>query len=427
MKKYIITGGTKLKGTATVSGSKNAALPILAAALLTSEDIILRNVPVMLRDIRTMIDLLAMLGKRISIEKNRLIIRDTGRKAYKATYEIVKQMRASIVVLGPLLARYGKAHVSLPGGCAFGPRPVDLHLYGLSQLGAVISMKQGYIDASAKQGLSGKKINLSGEFGPSVLGTDNVMMAASLSEGTTIIENAAREPETADLADFLNAMGADIQGRGSSVLTINGREKLRGCEYSIIPDRIEAGTLMTAAAVTGGSVVLKYGCAEHLESVIQTYTQIGVDIKNKDGCITVEGKNPAHYTPFSITTLPFPGFPTDMQPFLMALGCVIKGVSSITEGIYPNRFTHAAEFNRMGAEITVENNTALIKGRGKLEGASVQSSDLRAGAGLVVAALAANGKTEVRRVYHIERGYELLPEKLRKLGAHIRQTRDEII
>lgn len=425
MKKYVITGKKPLKGTVSISGSKNAALPLLAASLLTNEDVTLHNMPV-LRDTETMIELLAMLGKKVIVENEKVVIKSTGEKKYKATYDIVKQMRASIVVLGPLLARYKKAHVSLPGGCAFGPRPVDLHLKGLEALGATICMKHGYIDAVANP-LVGGRFNMMGEFGTSVLGTDNIAMAATLAKGSTIIENAAREPETEDLMHMLTAMGAKISGIGTSILTIEGVKELHGCEYTIIPDRIEAGTFAIIAAATGSQISLKYNRPEHLEPLLDLFKECGIGSSYKNGVLTITGKNPASYKPFKITTLPYPGFPTDMQSLVMVLGCVAPGISFISEGIYPNRFNHVPEFNRMGANIEVDQNTAIMKECVGLQGATVQASDLRAGASLVIAALCAEGKSEVRRVYHIERGYEDFVAKLKKIGASIREAKDTLI
>ena len=418
MNKYIIKGGVPLKGVIQISGSKNAALPIMAASLLTKEDVILNNVPSRLRDIRTMIALLAVLGKKVIVEPNRLIIKTKEKQKFIANYEIVKQMRASIVVLGPLLAMWGKANISLPGGCAFGPRPIDLHIKGMKALGAKVKVKHGYIEAKSK-GLKGVDINLTGEFGPSVLGTDNVLMAAVLADGQTIIENAAREPETLDLANCLKKMGATLTGEGTSKITINGVKELHGCEYTVIQDRIEAATFACATAITEGNVKIKYKHPEHIEALTALLKEIGIGVSYKNDVYHVRGRAINTYKGFTLTTMPFPDFPTDMQSLLTALAMVIDGNSTITESIYPNRFNHVAEMVRLGGDIVIEKSTAIIKGGGKLTGASVQASDLRAGAALVIAALASEGQTEVHRVYHLERGYESFPEKLKSLGASI--------
>ncbi len=418
MDKYIIDGDVSLKGTIQISGSKNAALPIMAASLLTKEDVILNNIPSRIRDIRTMIALLAVLGKKVVIEPNRLIIQTKEKQKFIANYEIVKQMRASIVVLGPLLAMWGKANISLPGGCAFGPRPIDLHIKGMKALGAKVKIKHGYIEAKSK-GLRGACINLTGEFGPSVLGTDNVLMAAVLAEGETIIENAAREPETMDLANCLKKMGAQISGEGTSKIIISGVKKLHGCEYTVIQDRIEAATFACASAITEGNVKIKYKYPEHIQTVTHLLKEIGVGVNYKNNIYHVKGRPLGTYKGFTLTTMPFPDFPTDMQSLFMALAMVINSNSTITEGIYPNRFNHAAEMIRLGGNIVIEKGTAIIKGGGKLTGASVQASDLRAGAALVLAALVSEGRTELHRIYHVERGYESFPEKLKSLGAKI--------
>ncbi|MBN8217164.1 MAG: UDP-N-acetylglucosamine 1-carboxyvinyltransferase [Spirochaetes bacterium] len=428
MKKYVIQGGAKLHGDVVVSGSKNAALPILAATLLTDDDVILRNVP-RLKDVTTMLALLAKLGKKVILEDERLIVQeDVGSRSvrHEATYDIVKQMRASIVVLGPLVARYRQAIVSLPGGCAFGPRPIDLHLKGLAALGVKIEMKHGDIHASARN-LKGASIDLMGEFGSSVLGTDNVAMAAVLASGETVIENAAREPETIDLMEMLGKMGAKIEGAGTSTLRIHGVKKLHGCDWTVIPDRIEAGTFIAAAAVTGGRIRLKACRTDHLEAVLDVCREIGIGISEKAGVVTVTGKKPSAYKGFNLTTMPYPKFPTDLQSLFTVVGALSKGISSLREGIYPNRWSHVPELARMGAQIQVENETAILGECKGLDGASVQASDLRAGAALVVAGLAARGTTEVRRIYHVDRGYEELPEKLRALGAHITVESDTLV
>ena len=424
MKKYIILGGKPLRGEVSISGSKNASLPILAATLLTKEDVILNNVPT-LRDTSTMLSLLAILGKKVIVESNRLIVQTQKSQLFRATYEIVKQMRASIVVLGPLLARWGKAEVSLPGGCAFGPRPIDLHIRGLREMGISIDIKGGYLKAHGRP--KGGRVDLLGQFGPSVLATDNIMMASSLASGSTVIENAAREPETQDLAGFLNAMGAQVKGAGESIVTIAGVKALHGCEYTVIQDRIEAATYACAVAITGGEVSMKYDRPAHLESMIRILRKIGVGVTRRGKHLRIQGRPSRYYRGFNVHTMPYPHFPTDMQPLFMALASVISDVSTLTESIYPNRFNHVPELIRLGAHIRMEESTAIVKRKRMLSGASVQSSDLRAGAALVIAGLAARGKTEVHRVYHIERGYEAMPEKLGYLGARLTVARSSIV
>lgn len=425
MLKYAINGGKPLNGKVKISGSKNAALPILAATLLTKDEVILKNVPV-LRDIQTMVELLVMLGKRVRVDDGRMIISSENGGHHRATYEVVKKMRASIVVLGPLLARYGKAEVSMPGGCAFGPRPVDLHIRGMEELGAKVEIHHGYIAAEAEK-LQGKSILLAGKFGPSVLGTDNVAMAATLAEGSTVIHSAAKEPETSDLMHFLNAMGANVSSIGSDDLVIDGVSSLHGCEYNIIPDRIEAITYLLSGLVTGGEVEIAYESEEHIHFALDVLESCGVELERKAGSIKASVKDRSALKAANLITQPYPRFPTDMHPVFMVLASILQGESSIKEVIYPTRFNHVPELQRMGANIRQEANTAIIKPVDQLEGALVQASDLRAGAALVLAGLAAKGRTEVHRVYHIERGYENMVEKLQSLGADIQKEKSEVI
>ena len=416
MDKFIIEGGRVLKGEINISGAKNAALPILAATLLTNEPCIIKNVP-RLRDVKTMLKILASLGKISEFKRNgqiRIESRDSNK--YIADYKLVSTMRASFCVLGPLLARLREAKVALPGGCIIGIRPVDLHLKGLSALGAYIQIVNGYALAKADH-LKGAHIYLGGVCGSSVLATENVMMAAVLAEGKTIIESAACEPEVVDLANFLNKMGAKITSQGTPRLEIEGVKELYGVEYTVIPDRIEAGTFMVASAITKGDVTLKGARWEHLIAVIDKLVEVGVEIKKlKDG-LRVRAKRRLKAS--NITTLPYPGFPTDMQAQFMALMAVTSGISVVTEKIYPDRFMHVAELNRMGAHIIREGNNTIIEGVKYLSGAPVMASDLRASAALILAGLAAKGITQVSRIYHLERGYENLDGKLKKIGANV--------
>jgi UDP-N-acetylglucosamine 1-carboxyvinyltransferase len=415
-----INGGEKLKGRVKISGSKNSALVLIAASILTDEDVILNNVPDLL-DIRTSIELLEKLGKKIEFQNNRLIIKQTPNVVTEAPYDLVNKMRASIMVLGPLLAKYKKCKVSLPGGCAFGPRPVDLHIMGMEKLGAKIKLDNGYIDAQT-QGLVGANIFLAGQHGPSVLGTDNVMMAATLANGQTVIESAAQEPECVDLANMLVQMGAKIEGIGTSTLKITGVEKLNSVEYTVIPDRIEAGTFLIAGILIGEQIVIENCNPEHLSFPIEILKNIGADIETHENEIVVTGGK--SLKPFAIDTKPYPLFPTDLQPMFTVLACYIDGASSISEGIWPDRFQYTQELARMGADIKVENNIALINGAKKLVGAQVMASDLRAGAALVIAGLVAEGKTIINRIYHIDRGYEDIEGKLFLLGADIKRVKD---
>lgn len=421
MDRLIINGGKQLEGTISVSGSKNATLPIaVAASILADTSSVIHNVP-NLNDIDSLCAVLEVLGATTKLENSTLYIEPGDRVAYEAPYDLVRKMRASIYVLGPLVARLGMAKVSFPGGCAIGPRPVDLHLKGLLQLGANIEVDSGYIVAQADQ-LVGAEIYLRGPHGSSVGATANVMMAATLAEGTTIMRGAACEPEIADLANFLNAMGADIEGIGTSNLTIRGVRQLHGTEYTVIPDRIEAGTFMVAGAITKGDVFVKGAPAQHLGAPSEKLIEAGVQLDWADDGVRVS--TPRELQAVNIATDTYPGFPTDMQAQMMGLLSIAPGISNITEGIYLDRFMHASELNRMGADIRVEGNHAVVRGKPRLSGAPVMASDLRAGAVLVLAGMAAVGETAVSRIYHIDRGYEGIEKKLAGIGADIVRVRD---
>ncbi|MBI1953693.1 MAG: UDP-N-acetylglucosamine 1-carboxyvinyltransferase [Candidatus Omnitrophica bacterium] len=421
MEKLIVQGQAKLKGRVTVSGSKNATLPILAASLLTDDLCVLEGVP-QLRDVTTMIRILRNLGLKVHQEGDRVTLSPNGYAGVEAPYRLVSTMRASFCVLGPLTAKKRQARVSLPGGCVIGPRPVDLHLKGLKALGAQIKVEGGYVLSKAKE-LRGTTIYLGGAFGSSVLGTANVLMGAVLARGRTLIENAACEPELADLAEVLIKMGAKIQGHGTPLIAVEGVRRLHGFTHRVIPDRIEAGTYLVAAGITGSEIEVQGARAEHLGAVIDKLDQAGVGVHPAGGGIRVKPRR--RLSPVDATTLPFPGFPTDMQAQLMALLCVTPGISVITEKIYPDRFMHVAELGRMGAQIKLEGATAIVCGVKRLSGAPVMASDLRASAALLLAGLAARGASEVGRIYHLDRGYERMDEKLVKLGAEIRREKME--
>jgi len=425
MDKLLVRGGKTLQGTVHISGSKNASLPILAATLLTGETCIIRRVPDV-SDTNYMIQILTALGAEV--ERSSGTVRITaGTISHDAPYEIVRKMRASICIMGPLVARLHKASVSLPGGCVIGDRPVDLHLKGLEALGATIDMEGGNMHIEAKDGLHGKECDLRGKHGPTVLGTDNMMMAAVLAEGKTIIESAACEPEVVDLANFLNKMGAKITGAGTRRIEIEGVEKLHGVDYTVIPDRIEAGTFMVAAAMAGcpeKGVVLNRVCKEDLKPSTDKLREAGHSVEfNTKGtsCTVIPGKAPKGV---NIVTAPFPGFPTDMQAQFTSLLAVTSGISVVEDTIFPQRFMHCAEMSRMGANIKVDNGTAVIQGGKKLSGAPVMASDLRASAALVLSGLCATGTTEINRLYHIDRGYENIDDKLVMLGADIERVRE---
>ena len=416
MDKLIINGGKRLEGTVSISGCKNATLPIaVAAAILGDSASVIHNVPE-LKDVETLSAVLEVLGATTKYKNSTLYIEPIDRLVYEAPYDLVRKMRASIYVLGPLVARVGRAKVSFPGGCAIGPRPIDLHLKGLTHLGADIKIDGGYILAQADK-LVGTEIYLRGPYGSSVGATANVMMAATLAEGTTTIRSAAREPHVTDLARFLNAMGANIEGIGTSVLTIHGVKQLHGAEHTVIPDDIETGTFMVAAAITKGDVFVKNGVFENVQAVSEKLSEADVQLDWADDGVRVTTPRPLHAV--DVRTDTFPGFPTDMQAQIMGLLSVAPGISVITESIHTDRFIHAGELNRMGADIRVEGNNAVIRGVPQLSGAPVMASDLRAGAVLVLAGLAAEEQTSISRVYHIDRGYQSIEEKLTGLGADI--------
>jgi UDP-N-acetylglucosamine 1-carboxyvinyltransferase len=414
--KLLIEGGAPLEGQVTISGAKNAALPLMCAALLTEAPLHLSNVP-HLKDVTTMLRLLAQMGVDVTLdERNGLTLCAAGLKNPVAPYDLVKTMRASILTLGPLLARTGEARVSLPGGCAIGARPVDIHIRGLQAMGADVHVEHGYIHARARR-LRGAKIFTDLV---TVTGTENLMMAAALAEGTTVIENAAREPEVVDLSDCLNAMGARVSGAGSDVITIEGVDALAGAAHGIMPDRIETGTFLTAVAVTGGKVRLKRTCGAILDAVIEKLRDAGVAIGATEDGLEVESDG--RLKAVSLRTAPYPAFPTDMQAQFMAMNSVAQGTAVVTETIFENRFMHALELRRLGADIEINGNTAVVRGVSQLDGATVMATDLRASACLVVAGLVAKGETLIDRIYHLDRGYEHIEEKLSQLGARIRRV-----
>ena len=415
MDKLVVEGGSRLSGTVQISGAKNAALPILAATLLTDEKCVISNVPP-LRDVQTMVKILRSLGVKVQMHDSCLSIWPANYKGNTAPYRLVSTMRASICTLGPLLAKKAVARVSLPGGCVIGPRPIDLHLKGLSALGAKIEIEHGYILAEGKR-LRGRRVYLGGPFGSSVLATANLMMAATLASGITIIENAACEPEVVDLANFLVKMGAKIKGQKTHAIEIEGVKKLHGAEHKVINDRIEAGTYILACAITGGEVEVKGACIGHLGALIDKLKDVGVAVRNVGDTVFVKAGR--KLKAIDVTTLPFPGFPTDLQAQMMALMCACSGISVITEKIFPERFMHISELNRMGTQIMKEGPSAIIKGAPKMSGAPVMASDLRASAALVLAGLVARGRTDISRVYHLDRGYEKMEGKLSRLGARI--------
>lgn len=417
MDKLIITGGATLDGTIRISGAKNAALPVLCATLMADGPMTVGNVP-HLQDVTTTMELLGAMGVTLVIDEKMAIESNTDTMTtYVAPYDLVKTMRASILVLGPLLARFGEAEVSLPGGCAIGARPVNLHIQGLQAMGAKITVENGYIKARAKR-LKGATIVLDIV---TVTGTENLMMAAALADGTTLLENAAREPEVVDLANCLNKMGAKITGAGTSTITIEGVEKLNGVRYDVLPDRIETGTYLVAAAITGGRILVKDTCPKTLDAVLAKLREAGAEIEIGEDWISLDmhGKRPKAV---DVHTAPYPAFPTDMQAQFTALNAVAEGVATITETVFENRFMHVQELERMGAQVRLEGNTAIITGREGLTGAPVMATDLRASASLVLAGLVAKGDTEVHRIYHIDRGYERIEEKLQQLGATIRRV-----
>jgi UDP-N-acetylglucosamine 1-carboxyvinyltransferase len=417
--KIVINGGARLKGEVRVSGAKNAALPILASSILSGGTSTYRNVP-KLNDIRTMSKLLSLLGATIELDKSghQLQVRTSAIANFHAPYELVKTMRASVLVLGPLVARHGQAIVSLPGGCAIGARPIDQHLKGLEAMGAKITLDRGNVIARARR-LQGASIVCDL---PTVTGTENLMMAAALARGRSTIENAAREPEIEELARVINKMGGRVQGAGTSVITVEGVDELHPIDHAILPDRIEAGTFMVAAALTRGDVLVRDCLPEHLEAVIAKLRSAGAEVVPEAGGLRVRGRS--EIQPVDITTQPHPGFPTDMQAQFMVLATMARGQSVITETIFENRYMHVQELARMGADIHVDGRTAVIRGVKRLTGAKVMATDLRASASLVLAGLAASGTTEVLRVYHLDRGYEAIEKKLSKLGANIKRAKD---
>ncbi|MBE9526684.1 MAG: UDP-N-acetylglucosamine 1-carboxyvinyltransferase [Proteobacteria bacterium] len=417
MDKLFIKGGQRLDGEIRISGAKNAALPIIMACLLADDATTIGNVP-HLHDITTTLELLGRMGVSITVDERLNVEVDTRTiEHYVAPYDLVKTMRASILVLGPLLAHYGEAEVSLPGGCAIGSRPVDQHIKGLKAMGADIKVENGYIRATAKR-LKGVKIVMDLV---TVTGTENLLMAATLADGTTILENAAHEPEVVDLANFLNSMGANISGAGTDKITIEGVEKLTATQYNIMPDRIETGTYLVAAAVTGGKITLKDTCPEYLDAVLEKLSQAGAKIETGEDWISLDmqGKIPLS---IDVRTAPYPAFPTDMQAQFCVLNAIADSTGAVVETVFENRFMHIQELQRMGADINLQGNTAIIKGVKSLTAAPVMATDLRASASLVIAGLIANGETEVERIYHIDRGYECIEEKLLQLGASIRRV-----
>lgn len=414
MEKLVIHGGKPLQGTVRVSGAKNAVLPIIVASMLGTTQSTLTEIP-KLADVHTVCDVIASLGVHIEHpERDTLVIDAHELTSTTAPYDLVRRMRASFLVMGPLLARKGRAQISLPGGCSIGARPIDLHLKAFEAMGAVINLENGDIEATAPNGLKGAQIYL--DF-PSVGATENILMAASMADGKTVLENAAEEPEIVDLATYLNSMGANIRGAGTNVIRIEGVKKLHGANHAVIPDRIEAGTFMVGAAMTQGNVFVENAISEHLKPLISKLKEVGAEVQEEIDGIRVIGHEPLR--PADIKTLPYPGFPTDMQAQFMALTTICQGTSVVTETVFENRFMHVDEFKRMGAKIRIEGRSAIVEGVPRLKGASVNATDLRAGAALVLAGLVAEGETEVGYLYHIDRGYDNLVLKLQRLGADI--------
>ena len=414
MEKLVIHGGKPLEGTVRVSGAKNAVLPIIVASMLGTTQSTLTEIP-KLADVHTVCDVIASLGVHIEHpERDTLVIDAHELTSTTAPYDLVRRIRASFLVMGPLLARKGRAQISLPGGCSIGARPIDLHLKAFEAMGAVINLENGDIEATAPNGLKGAQIYL--DF-PSVGATENILMAASMAEGKTVLENAAEEPEIVDLATYLNSMGANIRGAGTNVIRIEGVKELHGANHAVIPDRIEAGTFMVGAAMTQGNVFVENAISEHLKPLISKLKEVGAEVQEEIDGIRVIGHAPLR--PADIKTLPYPGFPTDMQAQFMALTTICQGTSVVTETVFENRFMHVDEFKRMGAKIRIEGRSAIVEGVPRLKGASVNATDLRAGAALVLAGLVADGETEVGYLYHIDRGYDNLVLKLQRLGADI--------
>ena len=423
MDKLIVEGGHLLKGSVNISGSKNASLPILAASLLTDDPVRISRVPDV-SDTNYMIQILSQLGASVERSSGTVRIDSPDGISSSASYEQVRKMRASICLLGPMMARMKRCTLPLPGGCVIGDRPVDLHVRAIQALGARVRVKSGNLVIEAPNGLVGATVDMRGDNGPTVLGTDNLMMAAVLARGTTVIESAAREPEVVDLANFLNKMGARIDGAGSRTITIQGVERLHGCEHTVIPDRIETGTFMVAGELIREGITINRVCKEHLQAISDLLTECGHTVRfsaSGTSVFVAPGKTPKGG---KITTSPYPGFPTDMQAQMTALFSVTPGISVVKDTIFPQRFMHCSELKRMGANIKMDNGTAIITGTDRLSGAPVMASDLRASAALVLAALAAEGTTEIHRLYHIDRGYEMLDDKLLGLGAHVSRVPD---
>lgn len=417
MEKLVINGGNRLKGTVKICGAKNAVLPIIAATLLGQTPSVLEEVPD-LEDVRTISEVLKQLGLKVEKQGDSTLSIDSSQiSSSEAPYELVRKMRASFLIMGPLLARCGRAKISLPGGCAIGTRPIDLHLKGFEALGAEIEIGHGFIEATAPRGLHGARIYL--DF-PSVGATENILMAASMAEGQTILENPAHEPEIIDLANYLNMMGANIRGAGTNVIKIEGVKALKGCDYTIIPDRIEAGTYMVAAAMTRGDVYIENAISEHLKPVIAKLKEAGVQIIEDINGIRV--RCDGDIKAIDIKTMPYPGFPTDMQAQFMAMQTIAQGTSVVTETVFENRFMHVDELKRMGANIKIEGRSAVVEGVSKLTGCQVKATDLRAGAAMVLAGLVADGETQVGYIHHIDRGYDKLVDKLCALGADIKRV-----
>ena len=423
MDKLIVEGGHKLSGRLNISGSKNASLPILAAALLTDEPVRISRVPDV-SDTNYMIQILSQLGASVERSSGTVRVESPDGISSSASYEQVRKMRASICLLGPMMARMKRCTLPLPGGCVIGDRPVDLHVKAIQALGARVRVKGGNMLIEAPNGLVGTTVDMRGDNGPTVLGTDNLMMAAVLARGTTVIESAAREPEVVDLANFLNKMGARIEGAGSRTITIHGVERLHGCEHTVIPDRIETGTFMVAAALVSDGLRICRICREHVQSIANLLVECGHSVEFSEDGTEVSVKPGEKPLSGKITTAPYPGYPTDMQAQMTALFSVTPGISVVKDTIFPQRFMHCSELKRMGANIKVDNGTAIITGVDSLSAAPVMASDLRASAALVLAALAAEGTTEIHRLYHIDRGYEMLDDKLLSLGAVVKRVRD---
>ncbi|OGW40498.1 MAG: UDP-N-acetylglucosamine 1-carboxyvinyltransferase [Nitrospirae bacterium GWD2_57_9] len=415
MQSIVINGGKKLEGEVTISGAKNAALPIIAASLLCEGEHRIANVPSLV-DVKTLAKIMRNMGVTVELNDHSAVIDSSRLASPEAPYDLVRTMRASVLVLGPLVARFGKARVSLPGGCAIGARPVNLHIMGLQKMGATVDIEHGYVVAQAKR-LKGAQIYFDIV---TVTGTENLMMAAALADGETVLENAAREPEVVDLAHALIQMGARIEGAGTDIIRVKGVEQLRPMDYQVLPDRIETGTFVIAAAITGGKVKINKCSPEHLDALLSKVRETGAEIVASHGTMTVKGNR--IIKPVDVKTLPYPGFPTDMQAQFMSLVSLAGGTSVINETIFENRFTHVAELKRMGADIVIEGRSAVVKGVPKLSGAPVMATDLRASASLILAGLAAEGQTTVSRIYHLDRGYESIEEKLSALGADIKRV-----